>query len=176
MKFVTDLRLLLLGIWLGAAVFFVAVAQAAFAVLPQRELAGAVVGRTLTFLNFGGLGIAAILIALSLLTARNVGRLWVWIDRVLISIIAIACAVGQFVIGFMLLSVRAQMGGRPIDEIAADDPLRVRFNALHEYSVWVLMAAMAAGLVAFFVIANRRKNLSSAEVKGPYNFEKEFKI
>lgn len=176
MKFVTDLRLLLLGIWLGAAVFFIAVAQAAFAVLPQRELAGAVVGRTLTFLNFGGLGIAAILIALSLLTARNVGRLWVWIDRVLISIIAIACAVGQFVIGFMLLSVRAQMGGRPIDEIAADDPLRVQFNALHEYSVWVLMAAMAAGLVAFFVIANRRKSPSSAEAKGPYNFEKEFKI
>lgn len=176
MKFVTDLRLLLLGIWLGAAVFFIAVAQAAFAVLPQRELAGAVVGRTLTFLNLGGLGIAILLVVLSLLTARDIGRLWVWIDRVLISIIAVACAVGQFVIGFMLLSVRAQMGGRPIDEIAVDDPLRVQFNTLHEYSVWVLMAAMAAGFIAFFVIANRRQNLSSGTASQPYNFEKEFKI
>ena len=42
MKFVSDVRLLLLGVWLGAAVFFIAVAQSAFAVLPQRELAGAV--------------------------------------------------------------------------------------------------------------------------------------
>ncbi len=176
MKFVTDLRLLLLGIWLGAAVFFIAVAQAAFAVLPQRELAGAVVGRSLTFLNLGGLGIAILLVVLSLLTARDIGRLWVWIDRVLISIIAVACAVGQFVIGFMLLSVRAQMGGRPIDEIAVDDPLRVQFNTLHEYSVWVLMAAMAAGFIAFFVIANRRQNLSSGTASQPYNFEKEFKI
>lgn len=176
MKFVTDLRLLLLGIWLGAAVFFIAVAQAAFAVLPQRELAGAVVGRSLTFLNLGGLGIAILLVVLSLLTARDIGRLWVWIDRILISIIAVACAVGQFVIGFMLLSVRAQMGGRPIDEIAVDDPLRVQFNTLHEYSVWVLMAAMAAGFIAFFVIANRRQNLSSGTASQPYNFEKEFKI
>ncbi|MGD9630239.1 MAG: DUF4149 domain-containing protein [Pyrinomonadaceae bacterium] len=176
MKFVTDLRLLLLGIWLGSAVFFIAVAQAAFAVLPQRELAGAVVGRSLTFLNLGGLGIAALLIVLSFLTARNIGRLWVWIDRILISIIAVACAVGQFVIGFMLLSVRAQMGGRPIDEVAVDDPLRVQFNTLHEYSVWVLMAAMAAGFIAFFVIANRRQDLSSGTASQPYNFEKEFKI
>ena len=40
MKFVSDVRLLLLCIWLGAAVFFIGVAQSAFAVLgEQRELA-----------------------------------------------------------------------------------------------------------------------------------------
>ena len=41
MKFLSDVRLLLLGLWLGAAVYFIAVAQSAFAVLPSRELAGA---------------------------------------------------------------------------------------------------------------------------------------
>ena len=32
MKFVSDIRLLLTGLWLGASVFFIGVAQAAFSV------------------------------------------------------------------------------------------------------------------------------------------------
>lgn len=176
MKFVTNLRLLLLGIWLGAAVFFVAVAQVAFSVLPQRELAGLVVGRTLSVLNFSGLGVAFVLLVLSVITARNANAFLSWLDRILIVVIGIACGVGQFVLGFMILSVRAQMGGKPIDEFAVDDPLRVQFNQLHEYSVWLLTAAMIAGLIAFFVIANRRAATAKTASTEPYNFEKEFKI
>lgn len=177
MKFVSDIRLLLLGLWLGAAVFFIAVAQSSFAVLPTRELAGAVVGRTLSVLNYAGLAISVVLILSSFIVRRTANRFWLWTERVLLILIAAACAAGQFVIGLMLASVRGQMGGRPIDEIAADDPLRVQFNNLHEASVWVLMAAMAAALIAFFIIANRK---TAAEPKpastDPYNFEKEFKI
>lgn len=66
MKFFSDIRLLLLAIWLGAAVFFIAVAQAAFGVLEQRELAGAVVNRTLSVLQYGGMGIATVLVLTSL--------------------------------------------------------------------------------------------------------------
>jgi hypothetical protein len=54
-----------------------------------------------------------------------------------------------------MLSLRQQMG-RPIDETAASDPLRVAFNSLHVYSVAALMAAMLAALVAFILIARRR--------------------
>ena len=176
MKFLSDIRLLLLGLWLGAAVFFIAVAQVAFSVLPQREQAGAVVGRSLSILNFGGLAIAFVLLVLSLATGRNTNKLLVWLDRGLVILVAIACAVGQFVIGLMLASVRAQMGGRPIDEFAVDDPLRLQFNQLHEYSVWTLGAAMIAGLIAFFIIANRRVATPGAALDEPYNFEKEFKI
>lgn len=177
MKFVSDIRLLLLGLWLGAAVFFIAVAQSSFAVLPTRELAGAVVGRTLSVLNYAGLAISVVLILSSFIVRRTANKFWLWTERVLLILIAAACAAGQFVIGLMLASVRGQMGGRPIDEIPADDPLRMQFNNLHEASVWVLMAAMAAALIAFFIIANRR---TAAEPKpastDPYNFEKEFKI
>lgn len=177
MKFISDLRLLLLGLWLGASVFFIGVAQAAFAVLPQRELAGAVVNRTLSILNVSGLAIALLLIVMSLAAAKNSNKIWLWADRVLIAAVAIACAVGQFVIGFMLATVRAQMGGRPIDELAVDDPLRVQFNDLHEYSVWVLMAGMIAALIAFFIVANRKAGSSAKTASSdPYNFEKEFKI
>ena len=177
MKFFSDFRLLLLSIWLGSAVFFIAVAQSAFAVLPQRELAGAVVSRTLTILNFGGLAIAIILILTSFLGAKNIGRASAWIERFLLLIIAAACAIGQFVIGLWLAMIRGQMGGRPIDEIAADDPLRMQFDKLHAWSEWVLLISMIAGLIAFFVISSRKFGASTTTAStDPYNFEKEFKM
>jgi hypothetical protein len=175
MKFLSDIRLLLIGLWLGAAVFFIAVAQSAFAVLPQRELAGAVVGRTLSVLNYGGLAIALILLATSFLHRAGVNRVWVWIERVLLLVVAGACAVGQFVIGFWLSSIRAQLG-RPIEEVPADDPLRIQFNNLHEYSVWVLFAGLAAALIAFFIVANRKFGIAKKDPAAPYDFSKEFKI
>lgn len=177
MKFLNDIRLLLLGLWLGGSVFFIGVAQVAFSVLADRELAGAVVGRSLTVLNFSGLAIAVLILLLSFVTARGTNAALAWIDRLLVLIIAIACAVGQFVIGFMIASVRSQMGGKKIDEFAMDDPLRIQFNQAHEYSVWVLAAAMLAGLVAFFIIANRRASAAKkTTTNDPFDFEKEFKI
>jgi len=177
MKFFSDIRLLLLGLWLGAAVFFIAVAQSAFAVLPQRELAGAVVNRTLAVLNYSGLAISVVLLATSFLIRGGVHRFWLWAERVMLFVIVAACAVGQFVIGFWLSMVRAQIA-RPIDEVAVDDPLRIQFNNLHEYSVWALMTGMAASLIAFFIIANRKFGAATAKADptAPYDFSKEFKI
>lgn len=175
MKFLTDIRLLLIGLWLGAACFFIAVAQSAFAVLPAREMAGAVVGRTLSVLNYAGLGIALILLITSLIVRKDSNRILVWAERVMLLLIAMACAVGQFVIGLMLLSVRAQMG-KPIDEVATDDPLRIQFNNLHEYSVWVMFAGMGAALIAFFIVAQRKTGtLAKLTTNDPFDFDKEFK-
>jgi hypothetical protein len=90
-------------------------------------------------------------------------------------IMTVACAVGQFVFAWWLLLLRQQIG-KPIDQVAVDDPLRIRFNELHEYSVWVLFAAMAAGLIAFFVIANRKFAKPADKSLGDFDFQKEFKI
>lgn len=174
MKFFSDIRLLLLAIWLGAAVFFIGVAQTAFAVLPQHELAGTIVNRNLMILNFGGIGIAVILLLTSLMASARISKFWLWIERFLLLFLAAACAVGQFVIGFWLASIRAQMG-KPIDEVAVDDPLRVQFNTLHEYSVWILFAGMAAALITFFIIANRKFGTTASAKDDIYDFSKEFK-
>ena len=85
-----------------------------------------------------------------------------------------ACAAGQFVIGYWIAAIRAEIG-RPIDELALDDPLRIQFNLVHEYSVWVLMAAMGSAAVAFFIIANRRVGPEAASPGDIYDFSKEFK-
>ena len=174
MKFFSDIRLLLLAIWLGAAVFFIGVAQSSFAVLPQRELAGAVVNRNLTILNFAGIGIAAVLLLTSLVATSRISKFWLWIERFLLLFLAAACGVGHFVLGIWLASLRSQMG-KPIDEVAADDPLRLQFNTVHEYSVWVLFAAMAAALIAFFIISNRKFQAAEAAKPDVYDFSKEFK-
>jgi hypothetical protein len=74
------------------------------------------------------------------------------------------------------------MGGRPIDEIAVDDPLRIQFNTLHQYSEWTLMAAMVAALIVFFIIANRKFGVvsklskdSGETTSNPFDFDKPFK-
>ncbi len=179
MKFISDIRLLLLTVWLGAAIFFIGVAQSSFAVLPSRELAGSVVSRTLMILNFSGLAIGVLLLLTSLVVRKDVSRFWLWLERFLLLIVTAACAVGQFVIALWLQFTKAQMGGQPIDEVAVDDPLRIQFNNLHEYSVWVLAAGMVAAFLAFFIIANRRSSgtvaaKSSGTTNDPFDFSKEF--
>jgi len=176
MKFFSDIRLLILGIWLGAAVFFIGVAHSAFALLPdQSELAGAIVNRNLSLLNYAGVAIAIILILTSLFATSSINKFWLWVERFLLLALGAACAVGQFVIGFWLASVRVQIG-RPIDEVAVDDPLRIQFNMLHEYSVWVLFGGMIAALIAFFIISNRKFGIAKAEKAEVYDFSKEFKV
>jgi len=110
----------------------------------------------------------------SFLGTATVNRFWIWVERVLLLVTATACAVGQFVFGVWISLKHAEIG-RPIDELAADDPLRIQFDMLHEYAVWTLMAGMAAALISFFVMANRRSAKKSTSTD-PYNFEKEFKI
>lgn len=175
MKFLSDIRLLLLAIWLGAAVFFIAVAQSAFAVLPQRELAGAVVSRTLVVLEFSGLAIFVLLLLTSFISSSRVSSFWLWVERILLTITTLACIVGQFVFGVWISLKRGEIN-RPIDELAPDDPLLAQFNMLHEYSVWTLFIGMAAALFAFFIIANRKFAKKTTVPEEPYNFEKEFKV
>ena len=174
MRFFSNIRLLLLAIWLGGAVFFIGVAQTAFMVLPQRESAGAVVGANLAILNYAGIGVGVLLLLSSVVGSALVSKLWLWVERFLLLVVAAACAVGQFVIATWLAALRSQMG-RSIDEVAADDPLRVQFNTLHEYSVWVMMAAMAAALITFFIIANRKFDAAKETKADIYDFSKEFK-
>lgn len=158
MKLFADFRILLVALWLGAAIFFAsAVAPSAFGVLPSRELAGAVVNRTLAIVNYGGFIIGLFLIISSYVSRAGVNRVKLWLEQGVLLIMTAACAFGQFVISARLAQLRQQIG-RPIDEIAESDPLRIAFNDLHGYSVTVLAVAMISALVAFFLLAGRAYN------------------
>jgi hypothetical protein len=110
-----------------------------------------------------------------MIVVAGTNKVMLWLERGLLILMAIACAVAQFVIAWWMLLLRTQMG-RPIDEVPADDPLRVQFNDLHQYSTWTMMAAMVAALIVFFIIANRR--VAPVKKTGPadFDFSKQFKI
>jgi hypothetical protein len=159
---VRDVRLLLIALWLGGAVFFsAAVAPSAFGVLRARnvayanEAAGSIVTRTLAVLNTGGFIIALLLLASAFLFRQSVKRRAFLLEIISLSVIAVATGVGQWIIAARMLTLRAAMG-RPIDDVAIDDPLRVGFNALHGYSVTALGVAIIAAAVALLLIARRK--------------------
>lgn len=150
-----DLRLLLAGLWLGAAVYFsFAVAPSAFAVLPARELAGTLVNRTLGIVNVSGFVVGLLLLLTVPLARRAAGRLALVFEAASLLVLAAATAVGQWVIAARLHGLRAGLSG-PVEGLAPDDPARVAFDALHSHSVKALTAAMLAALVAFLLIARR---------------------
>ncbi|MGI8467097.1 MAG: DUF4149 domain-containing protein [Pyrinomonadaceae bacterium] len=152
-----DFRKLLAGLWLGAALFFsFAVAQSAFAVLPSTELAGALVSRTLAIVNYSGMAIGLILLLSSFILTRK--SFLIWIERLLALVLTLACAAGQFYIGWKMQNLRASIG-RPLEDLAAADPQRLAFNELHQVSVWILLTAMIAALVLFFSIIYKPKEI-----------------
>jgi hypothetical protein len=154
-KAVRDVRLLLIAVWLGAAVFFsFAVAPSVFSVLPARELAGAVVSRTLAIINTGGLLISLLLLSSAFLFKRNVSKRAFYAELLSLALIALTTFTGQWMIAARLQALRRAMG-RPIDEVAQSDPLRVAFNSLHGYSVVALSLGMIAAVIALLLIARR---------------------
>ena len=54
--------------------------------------------------------------------------------------------------------------GRPIEELAADDPNRLQFGLLHQYSVYVLMAAMISAALSYFLLSYRTRNTADREI------------
>ncbi len=150
MIIISKVRLFLLAIWLGAACFFsFAVAPGVFGIVPSREIAGAVVSRSLMIVNYSGLIISLILLASSFISGKGIA---IWIERFLLFVLLISTIIGQFVISLQLSQIRNQ-AGRPIEELSIDEPLRIAFNSLHDYSVWVLIVGMIAALISFFLIS-----------------------
>jgi Domain of unknown function (DUF4149) len=156
-------RVLLIALWLGAAVFFsAAVAPSVFAVLRSfhlsnaNEIAGTIVTRTLSVVNTGGFLIGLLLLASASLHRRTTTRRALRAEWVALLLVTITTGVGQWIIAARMLQLRAAMG-RPVDEVAQNDPVRVAFNSLHGYSVGALSIGILAGLLALLLIARRAR-------------------
>jgi len=157
-------RLILLACWFGAALFFGAVvAPAAFGVLRSfglsnaNEIAGSIVTRSLSVINIAGFVIALLLLLTLLLRRNSAGRVSFIVESICLVVIGLATAVGHWVIAARMRALRAAMIV-PIDQVAADDPRRLAFAALHGYSVNALGLAMIAALVALVLMARNLRN------------------
>lgn len=135
--------IVLVWLWLGAAMLFVAVvAPAAFAVLPSRAMAGLVVGRVLPVLFWSGAVIALLLMA----TTSG----WRRVAAVVMFLTSMGAQLG---VAPRIQRLRAALGP-DIEAIDALDERRVVFGRLHAISVALLgiglvgAAALAVGSLA----------------------------
>lgn len=147
--------IVLLAAWLGAAVFVAAViTPAAFAVLPTRALAGAIVGRALPVLFTLGILIGAVVAFLNLGIAA--GRAVTGGS----SIFAVTSA-AALLVAIRLRGMLAALGS-PIDALDQADPRRASFGQLHGLSVLLMGVGLIGASVALVALARHASARSAA--------------
>ena len=138
-------QVIIAALWLGGALLFVvSVAPAAFAALPSRELAGAVVGRILPVVFWSGAATGVILLMLDVTRGGDTRRRTRLIAA---AVVAASCLVAQLAIAPRIASLRASLRA-PLSSLSIDDPQRIAFGRLHMFSVaWLGVAMLGAAVV-----------------------------
>lgn len=162
-KSINYVRLVVLGMWLGAAIYFSAiVAPSAFVVLRSYqsfnagEIAGAIVNRNLAAINLSGFVIGVVLLVTGFIKFRKVPLPAFMIEMISVTALPFATAVGNWIIAPKLRALRLTLQA-PIDQLAVTDPRRISFDKLHAYSVKALSVAMIAALLGLVMIALRAR-------------------
>jgi hypothetical protein len=142
---------LVLGVWLGALVFFGAIlAPVVFSQLPIHS-AGLVVGDSLRRLHWMGL-LCGLLFLVVMVLARAHYRS-ILPQAVLVLAMMVLTAYSQFSIIPRMDTARESVGGN-IDAVAANNPGREIFDQLHKQSVHVEGLILVCGLVALVATAH----------------------
>lgn len=155
----TALRFLMflsLAVWIGGILFFGAVvAPTLFTVLPTRQLAGAVVTRSLAKLHWIGLASGVIFAITSMIYGRiGSGSASPFAARhVLVYVMIALTLLSQFGIAARMEALRTEMG--VIDEVSSSDARRMEFNRLHHWSTRIEMAVLAVGLCVLYLSVRR---------------------
>jgi uncharacterized membrane protein len=158
MAFLRFLMLLSLVVWLGGITFFAFVlAPTVFTVLPTRELAGTVVNRTLPILHWMGVASGIVFLATSIAySAMTTGSAQALAPRhILVLLMLVLTLVSMFAISSRMMALRAEMG--VIDTVPHDDPRRVEFNRLHQWSTRIEGSVYLIGLVLLYLTARQLK-------------------
>ena len=149
--FLGFLQTLSLTLWLGAIVFFsFLVAPAAFSALPSRHLAGTLVSLVLTRLHQMGM-VAGLLYLASGVVLSAVAPLAPRVlspRHLLVVLMLVLTMASQWFVSPRLVGLRGEMVS--IDATPGDSPLRVEFNRLHRWSVWLEAGTLLLGLAALF--------------------------
>ena len=86
------------------------------------------------------------------------GRKSFILQSVLLIIVAILSASGEWIIAARMRGLRAAMNGQ-IDQVPLIDPNRAAFAALHIYSVGALSVAMIAAVIVVLLILISRERV-----------------
>jgi uncharacterized membrane protein len=158
MSIVRFLMLLALVVWVGGTAFFAFVlAPTVFhpGILPSRQLAGQVVSRSLGILHWMGLGCGLVFLVTSVVDSQvTTGFATVFSGRnLLVLAMIVLTLVSVFAISRPMLALRNDMVF--IDNVSHDDPRRVEFNRLHEWSTRLEGTVLLLGLAVIYLTARR---------------------
>jgi hypothetical protein len=151
---------LLLGLWLGALVFFGAIlAPIAFSQLPPLfatpaagiHAAGMVVGDSLVRLHWIGLFCGLIFLVVSVVARAHYRTIIP--QALLVLVMMLLTAYSQFSIIPRMDTARDSVGGN-VDAVAANNPGREIFDRLHQQSVHVEALVLLCGLGALAATAH----------------------
>ncbi len=155
----TTFSLLVLGLWLGALLFFGAVlAPLAFDTLPPLfgnhaagiHAAGAIVGGALVRLHYLGILCGVLFLLFTLVVSRFAHWHSYAPQALLVLAMLVLTAYSQFSIIPKMDTARESVGGE-ITAVPAGNPGREIFDRLHQQSTRVEGAVMVCGLVAFLL-------------------------
>jgi hypothetical protein len=156
MPFLRYLMLLSLAVWMGGLIFFgFVLAPTAFAVLPTRQLAGNVVGKSLIGLHWLAIVSGIVFLITSLLYSKMAtGKLQPMASRnLLIVLMLILTLISQFAIIPKMDSLRTSIG--EIDSVPSDNPARMQFDGLHVWSTRVEGGVLLLALALTYVTAQQ---------------------
>jgi hypothetical protein len=151
---------LVLGLWLGALVFFGAIlAPIAFSQLPPLfatpaagiHAAGMVVGDSLVRLHWIGLFCGLIFLVVSVVARAHYRTIIP--QALLVLVMMLLTAYSQFSIIPRMDTARDSVGGN-VDAVAANNPGRQIFDRLHQRSVHVEALVLLCGLGALVATAH----------------------
>jgi uncharacterized membrane protein len=158
MATVRFLMLLSLVVWVGGIVFFAFVlAPTVFhpGILPSRQLAGAVVSRSLGILHWMGLACGVLFVVTSIINSQVVNGVAAPFAarNVLVCAMIILTLISMFTVSTRMLALRNHMVF--IDDVQHDDPRRVEFNRLHVWSTRLESTVLLLGLAVIFLTSRR---------------------
>jgi uncharacterized membrane protein len=139
-----------LSLWLGSDVFLsFVVAPGAFSLLGSRDQAGAMVGFALGRMHFIGVVCGVVILLARLLRTRTFASLAAP-AALCVVLMVVLTVVSQQAVTPKMAALRTQMGS--IRATAADNPLRVEFDRLHQRSVMLESGVLLAGFAAMYLL------------------------
>lgn len=164
-RFLRFLQMLALGGWIGAIVYFAAVVTVgAFAVLPNQDLAGALVGYTIRELHEVGIVAAVIYLLAAIILARSLDA-FARPAAIGVVLMLLLTAGSQRIVISRMDGLRAQMGS--IATTAATNPLRAQFDRLHGISVDLEVAVLLIGIAALYLTVRDAMAVKPALIEVP---------
>ena len=158
MSLIRFLMLLSLVVWVGGISFFAFVlAPTVFhpGILPSRQLAGAVVSRSLSGLHWIGIVCGVVFLVTSVIDSQVVNGVPALFSgrNLLVCAMILLTLFSMFAISTRMLDLRNQMVF--IDDVPHDDARRVEFNRLHVWSTRLESTVLLLGLAVIFLTARR---------------------